>query len=148
MVAYREQDALAKRLIEQNQIKKNIEPRQLTIHADQESSIKSKAVTHLLADLVVTKTHSRPHVSNDNPYSEMQFKTLRYYQKVSSFWHALMTPKQVHYGLAEQIYHHRSKVLETTFNKHPSYFKYKVPVPKTLPRSAWINKPSYDDIIV
>jgi putative transposase len=78
MIAHREQDALARRLIEQTCKNQDIKPEQLTIHADRGSSMKSNAVAHLLADLGVTKTHSRPHVSNDNPYSEAQFKTLKY----------------------------------------------------------------------
>jgi len=78
MVAHREQDSLAKRLIEETCQKQGIQPGQLTVHADRGSSMKSKRVAHLLSDLGITKTHSRPHVSNDNPYSEAQFKTLKY----------------------------------------------------------------------
>jgi putative transposase len=73
MVAHREQNALAKRLIEESAVKQNIAPGQLAVHADRGSSMKSKLVAHLLSDLGITKTHSRPHVSNDNPYSESQF---------------------------------------------------------------------------
>jgi putative transposase len=78
MIAHREQAALAKRLINDSCAKQQIEAEQLTLHADRGSSMKSKVVAHLLSDLGVTKTHSRPHVSNDNPYSEAQFKTLKY----------------------------------------------------------------------
>ena len=78
MVAHREQSALAKRLIQDTLEKQQISKGELMIHADRGTSMKSKAVAHLLADLGVTKTHSRPHVSNDNPYSESQFKTLKY----------------------------------------------------------------------
>lgn len=166
MVAHREQDALAKRLIEESCIKQNIEPGQLAVHADRGSSMKSKAVAHLLADLGVTKTHSRPYVSNDNPYSEAQFKTLKYchqfpdrfgsIQDARSFcqqffsWYnkehrhsgiALMTPEQVHYGFADPIIDQRSKVLKAAFFSHPERFKGKVPVPQLLPRAAWINRP-------
>ena len=171
MVAHREQTALAKRLIEQSCIKQNIQPGQLTIHADRGSSMKSKGVANLLVDLGVTKTHSRPHVSNDNPYSESQFKTLKYCPEfpdrfgsihdARSFcqpffgWYnkdhyhsgiALMTPENVHYGLAEQIIEVRSQVLKTAFFKHPKRFKGNVPKPLALPKAAWINKPSTDDI--
>lgn len=171
MVAHREQTALAKRLIEQSCIKQNIQPGQLTIHADRGSSMKSKGVANLLVDLGVTKTHSRPHVSNDNPYSESQFKTLKYCPEfpdrfgsihdARSFcqpffgWYnkehyhsgiGLMTPQNVHYGLAEQINEVRSQVLKTAFLKHPKRFKGNVPKPFTLPKAAWINKPSTDDI--
>ncbi len=167
MVAHREQKALAKRLIEQSCLKQQIEPGQLTLHADRGSSMKSKVVAQLLADLGVTKTHSRPHVSNDNPYSESQFRTLKYCpqfpQRFGSIqdcrgfcqeffsWYnkehrhsgiALMTPEQVHYGLADQITQHRASVLAAAFAKHPNRFKNNIPVPDTLPKAVWINPPS------
>jgi len=169
MVAHREQDALAKRLIEETCIRQNIEPGQLTVHADRGSSMKSKAVAHLLSDLGITKTHSRPHVSNDNPYSEAQFKTLKYcpqfperfgaVEDARSFcqpffnWYnkehrhsgiALMTPEQVHYGFADQIADQRSEVLRAAFLKHPERFKGKMPTPQPLPEAAWINKPNFN----
>ena len=78
MVAYRESAELAKRLIEESCKKQGIQPGQLTLHADRGTSMRSKPVALLLADLGVTKTHSRPHVSDDNPYSESQFRTLKY----------------------------------------------------------------------
>lgn len=169
MVAHREQKALAKRLIEQSCLKQNIQQGQLTLHADRGSSMKSKVVAHLLADLGVTKTHSRPHVSNDNPYSEAQFKTLKYcpefperfgsIQDSRSFcqyffkWYnkehyhsgiALMTPEQVHYGMAEKIVEFRSQVLSQAFQINPIRFKGRIPEPPALPEAAWINKPSTD----
>jgi putative transposase len=171
MVAHREQDALAKRLIEESCAKQNIKPGQLTVHADRGASMKSKVVAHLLADLGVTKTHSRPHVSNDNPYSEAQFKTLKYcpqfpgrfgsIQDAKSFcqpffnWYnkehrhsgiALMTPEQVHYGMAKHVHQYRALVLEAAFEKNPNRFKGKVPAPKLPPKAAWINKPSTDEL--
>ena len=85
MVALREQDALAEKLIRESCVKQNIASGQLTVHADRGASMKSKLVAHLLADLGITKTHSRPHVSNDNPYSEAQFKTLKYCFIIDSF---------------------------------------------------------------
>lgn len=166
MIAHREQDALAKRLIEHSCKNQGIEPEQLTIHADRGSSMKSKVVAHLLADLGVTKTHSRPHVSNDNPYSEAQFKTLKYCPEFPEsfgsiqdarafcqdfFAHynkehrhsgiALMTPEQVHYGLANQIMKQRSEVLQAAFQRNPQRFKGKMPMPQPLPEAVWINKP-------
>src|SRR6266478_6271236 len=78
MVAYRESAELAKRLIEESCKKQSIQPGQLTLHADRGTSMRSKPVALLLADLGVTKTHSRPHVSDDNPYSESQFRTMKY----------------------------------------------------------------------
>ena len=171
MIAHCEQDALAKRLIEESCSKQQIKPDQLSIHADRGSSMKSNVVAHLLADLGVTKTHSRPHVSNDNPYSEAQFKTLKYcpqfpdrfgsIQGARSFcqpffnWYnkehrhsgiALMTPEQVHYGMDKTIYQNRSEVLAAAFKKNPNRFKSKLPVPKSLPSAAWINKPTTDEV--
>jgi putative transposase len=167
MVAHREQKALAKRLIEDSCHKQMIEPKQLTLHADRGSSMKSKVVAHLLADLGVTKTHSRPHVSNDNPYSEAQFKTLKYCPQFPErfgciqdsrsfcqeffFWYnkehhhsgiALLTPEQVHYGLDEQIIGRRSAVLAAAYEQHRNRFKYKMPVPARLPKEVWINPPA------
>jgi putative transposase len=169
MVAHRELKSLAKRLIEESCIKQNIVPGQLTIHADRGSSMKSKVVAQLMADLGVTKTHSRPHVSNDNPYSESQFKTMKYcpafpgrfgsIQDSRSFcqdffsWYnkehrhsgiGLMTPENVHYGLSGLFNENRSKVLRTAFEKNPQRFKGKMPQPPELPEAVWINKPSSD----
>lgn len=173
MIAHREQDALAKRLIEESCIKQEIKPDQLTIHADRGSSMRSKAVALLLSDLGVTKTHSRPHVSNDNPYSEAQFKTLKYCPEFPdrfgsiqdarlfcrSFfnWYnkehhhsgiALMTPEQVHYGKAKKITDFRSRVLASAFQKHPERFKGKIPKLIQLPKAVWINKPLNEKIRV
>jgi putative transposase len=173
MVAHREQKALAMRLIEQSYIKQRVKPGQLTVHADRGSSMRSKAVAHLLADLGVTKTHSRPHVSNDNPYSEAQFKTLKYcpafpsrfgsiqdaraFSKPFFNWYnkehhhsgiALMTPEQVHYGMVENVLNYRAKVLEKAFAKNPARFKGRLPKPLTLPEASWINKPSTDQIVL
>jgi len=166
MVAHRESARLAERLIAATCEKQNIARNQLTLHADRGSSMKSKLVAHLLADLGVTKTHSRPHVSNDNPYSEAQFKTLKYSpsfpdrfgsiqdarafcQKFFSWYNSvhkhtgigLMTPEQVHYGLAEKIQAQRAAVLENAFKEHEKRFKGKMPKPFPLPEAAWINKP-------
>jgi len=173
MVAHREQKALAKRLIEQTCIKQDIIPGQLTIHADRGSSMKSKVVAQLMADLGVTKTHSRPHVSNDNPYSESQFKTLKYRPAFpdrfgsiqdsrtfcQEFFHwynnehrhsgiGLMTPKSVHYGLAEKLKQQRAIVLQAAFERNPQRFKGKIPQPPILPEAVWINKPSSNDMVV
>ena len=166
MVAHRESAALAKRLIQETCEKQYIAEGQLCIHADRGSSMKSKVVANLLADLGVTKTHSRPYVSNDNPYSESQFKTLKYcpgfperfgsIQDAREFcrkfftWYntvhkhsgiGLMTPEQVHYGQAQHILNHRAKVLESAFKEHEKRFKGKMPKPLPLPEAAWINKP-------
>lgn len=170
MVAHRESAALAKRLIEDTCHKQGIVPGQLIIHADRGSSMRSKCVAQLLADMGVTKTHSRPHVSNDNPYSESQFKTLKYcpqfperfgsIQDARDFcqdffrWYnqdhrhagiGLVTPEQLHYGIAHEIVEYRQSVLEAAFEANPSRFKGKTPRPPKLPVAAWINRPSSDD---
>ena len=166
MVAHREQAALAERLIKDTIAKQRIQPEQLTIHADRGSSMKSKAVALLLSDLGVTKTHSRPQVSNDNPYSESQFKTLKYsptfperfgsIEDARSFcrdffgWYngdhkhsglGLLTPEQVHYGEHQEVLQKRATVLEAAFKEHPARFKGLVPRPLPLPEAAWINPP-------
>lgn len=169
MVAHYERTSLAKELISQSFIKQQIPPGQLTIHADRGSSMKSKGVAQLLCDLGVTKTHSRPHVSNDNPFSEAQFKTLKYCPQFPdrfgsiedarnfcrNFFNyynkehchtgiGLVTPEQMHYGLAEQIYENRTKVLHAAFDQNPTRFKGKRPVPPDIPNEAWINKPEHE----
>jgi putative transposase len=170
MVAHREQRALAHRLIDQTCAKQNIQPGQLTIHADRGSSMTSKVVAQLMADLGITQTHSRPHVSDDNPYSESQFKTLKYcpefpdrfgsIEDARAFcgpffsWYnkkhrhsgiALMTPEQVHYGMAQRVIAQRAGVLEAAFMRNPIRFKGKMPKPYALPEAVWINKPSTDE---
>ena len=165
-IAYRESAALAEELIAQTCAKQNIEPGHLTIHADRGSAMTSKAVAFLLADLGVTKTHSRPHVSNDNPYSEAQFKTLKYRpgfparfgciedarQHCQAFfaWYntehrhsgiGLMTPETVHYGRAEQTIAQRQGVLSAAYQTHPERFVRKTPAPLAMPAAAWINPP-------
>ena len=171
MIAQRELGALAKRLIEDTCGKQNIAPDQLLIHSDRGPSMKSKPVALLLSDLGVTKSHSRPHVSNDNPYSEAQFKTLKYCpqfpgrfgsiqdarcfcQRFFSWYNkehrhsgiGLMTPEQVHYGLAQKVYEGRCQVLLSAYEKTPERFKGKVPKPLALPEAAWINKPKSDSV--
>lgn len=166
MVAHREQAVLAKRLIKASCVKQHIQQDQLTLHADRGSSMKSKAVALLLSDLGVTKTHNRPHVSNDNPYSESQFKTLKYcpefpgsfgsIEDARSFcrdfftWYncehkhsslGLLTPEQVHYGLDKEILQKRADVLKAAFKAHPQRFKGKIPLPLPVPEAAWINPP-------
>lgn len=170
MVATKESSELAKRLIADTYRKQGIEPGQLTIHADRGSSMKSKTVAFLLADLGVTKTHSRPHVSDDNPYSEAQFKTLKYRpdfpQRFGSIedsrtfcqsffkWYnsehyhsgiAMLTPESVHYGDADQIMKTRTQALKLAFEANPSRFKGKIPMPEKMPEAAWINKPKSND---
>lgn len=166
MVASRESKVLAERLFAETIRKQGIIHGQLTIHADNGSSMTSKPVAFLLADLGVTKTHSRPHVSNDNPYSESQFRTLKYRpnfpDRFTSIeesrvfcakffrWYnhdhhhsglGLHTPADVHYGRADAVRAARATVLDLAYAAHPERFVRKPPEPPELPQAAWINKP-------
>jgi putative transposase len=166
MVAYRESAELAKLLIEESCKKQHIQPGQLTLHADRGTSMSSKPVAFLLADLGVTKTHSRPHVSNDNPYSESQFRTLKYrpefpdrfgcIQDSRAFsqgffrWYneehrhsslGLLTPTMVHYNQTTRVLEQRQQVLDTAYQLHPERFVRNAPRPPAVPTEAWINKP-------
>ncbi|CAK0751447.1 transposase [Gammaproteobacteria bacterium] len=166
MVAHRESSELAQRLITETCARQGILPGQLTIHADRGSSMTSKGVEQLLMDLGVTKTHSRPYVSDDNPYSEAQFKTLKYRPEfpdrfgsiedsrahcaVFFDWYchehyhtgiALLTPASVHTGQAPGILAQRNLVLQAAFSQHPERFKGRMPVAQPLPEAVWINPP-------
>jgi putative transposase len=166
MVAHQELAALAERLIADTLAKQGITADQLTIHMDRGSAMTSKPVALLLADLGVTKTHSRPHVSNDNPYSEAQFKTFKYRpefpDRFTGIEHArevshdlitwyngehrhsgigLMTPEAVHYGRADELYAARTLVLRQAYETHPERFVNHIPIPPPLPTAAWINPP-------
>jgi putative transposase len=167
MIAYRESAELARRLIEHSCRKQNIAPGQLAIHADRGTSMTSRSVAMLLADLGVIRTHSRPHVSDDNPYSEAQFKTLKYrpdfpdrfgsIEDARRFcqtffpWYnnehhhsglGLLTPADVHYGRAAELISGRQRVLDAAFDLHPERFVRKPPVHPPLPAAVWINKPA------
>ncbi len=166
MVAPRESAVLAERLIEETCERQRIARGQLTLHADRGSSMRSKDVALLLADLGVTKTHSRPYTSTDNPFSEAQFKTMKYrptfpprfgsLQHARRFcvpffaWYntehrhsalAMLTPQDVHDGLAEQRLAKRAVVLAAAYAAHPERFPNGLPTPQTLPQAVWINKP-------
>lgn len=167
MVAHRETAALARRLIQETVAKQQIPPDTLTVHADRGSSMTSKPVALLLADLGVAKSHSRPHVSNDNPYSESQFKTLKYRpafprrfgsiedarafcQEFFSWYNiahrhsgiGMMTPEAVHYRHADQLYQFRAEVLQAAYQARPERFVKGTPRPWPLPTAAWINRPT------
>ena len=166
MVAHRESAALAERLIEESCERQGIGQGQLTLHADRGSSMRSKTVALLLSDLGVTKTHSRPYTSTDNPFSEAQFKTMKYRPEFPDRfgciehgrgfcgpffgWYnnqhrhgslGLLTPHDVHYGLAEQRLAERAQVLMAAYVAHPERFPNGVPTPGALPEAVWINKP-------
>jgi putative transposase len=167
LIAERESARLAEQLIAETCAKQGIEPDQLTLHADRGTSMTSKTVALLLADLGVTKTHSRPHVSNDNPYSEAQFKTMKYRPDypdrfgsiqdarawARSFFHwynhqhhhtgiGLLTPATVHGGQAQAAIDRRQQVLQAAYAAYPKRFVRGVPAPPALPKEAWINRPS------
>jgi putative transposase len=158
---------LAEHLIAETIRKHHVMADQLTIHADRGSSMASKAVALLLADLGVTKSHSRPHCSNDNPYTEAQFKTLKYRPEFPDRFGSLEdgrifcrrffswynedhrhsgigfhTPAAVHFGRAHRVQLERARVLQTAYVAHPERFVRHVPVPPQLPGVAWINKPT------
>ena len=169
MLASREHADLAKRLIRETIEKENVNADQLTIHSDRGPSMKSHTVAQLLATLGVTKSHSRPHVSNDNPFSESQFKTLKYRPDFPDrfgsqedargfcgrFFHwyhhehyhsglGLLTPAMVHYARASTILAARQDVLHAAYAAHPERFVHQPPSPLGLPEAVWINPPSSD----
>ena len=169
MVAPRESAELAEKLFTETIAKQGVDRGRLTIHADNGSSMASKPVAFLLADLGVTKSHSRPHVSNDNPYSESHFKTLKYRPDFPArfgsledarlfltrffawYNHAhrhsgigMHTPVHVHHGHAHAVHDQRAAVLTQAYAAHPERFVRHHPMPPALPTAAWINKPTDD----
>ena len=161
-----ESQDIAKELIEQSCEKQEIMEGQLNIHADRGPAMKSKTVAELMVILGVTKSHSRPHVSNDNPYSEAQFKTMKYrpdypdrfasLEEARTFceefvqWYntehyhsgiAMVTPEDLHYGRAPQIIEARARVLDKAYQAHPERFVRRQPVPQPVPTTVWINPP-------
>ena len=167
MVARRESAELAKQLIAESCARQGISPGSLTIHADRGSSMKSKPVALLLSDLGVTKSHSRPHVSNDNPYSESHFRTFKYRSdfpdRFGSFedarahcqvffpWYntehrhsgiGMLTPEDVHYGRAPRILAARGAVLALAHAAPPERFVRGAPRPAEPPSAVWINPPA------
>ena len=167
LLAEKESAALANRLIAETIAKEGVDPTQLSIHADRGPSMSSKPVAQLLADLGVTKSHSRPHVSDDNPFSESQFKTLKYrpgfperfgsMEDARAFcrqfftWYneehyhsgiALMTPSIVHHGQAAAVLQSRQKILDSAYEVHPERFVRQSPTVKEPPTAVWINPPA------
>ena len=166
MVADRENSALAGRLIQQSCLKHGVQPRVLTLHSDRGAPMTSQCTAQLLADLGVTRSLSRPQVSDDNPFSEAQFKTLKYHPSFPgrfgdqgqaktfcrSFfrWYnaehrhggiSMLTPEQVHFGHADQVIAGRKSVLREAWAAHPERFVRGVPKPKPLPEAVFINPP-------
>jgi putative transposase len=166
LIAEVEAAELAEQLIAETCAKQGVQRAQLTLHADRGSPMIAKTVAILLADLGVAKSHSRPHVSNDNPYSEAQFKTLKYrpdypdrFGSVADARHwarsffawyndqhhhsglGLLTPAVVHTGRAETVRHKRQTVLRQAYHAHPERFTKGQPRPAKLPEAVWINAP-------
>jgi putative transposase len=167
LIGLRETAELAQDFIGATAANQGIDPDTLTLHADRGTSMTSKSVAVLLSDLGITKSHSRPHVSNDNPYSESQFKTLKYrpdfpdefasLEAARAFcqtffpWYntehhhsgiGLLTPEAMHYGLAAARQVVRTATLGVAYAAHPERFVRKAPTPPTIPTAAWINKPA------
>ena len=167
MLASCESAQLAQRLIHESIEKQVVTSDQLVIHSDRGPSMKSHGVAQLLATLGVTKSHSRPHVSNDNPFSESQFKTLKYRPQFpdrfgsqqdahafcQDFFHwyndqhyhsgiGMLTPAMVHYGSAHEVLHQRQQLLDTVYAAHPERFVNGRPSPTQLPQQVWINPPA------
>jgi transposase InsO family protein len=165
-VADTETASLFKALFEDTLAKQPVSAGQLTLHADRGPAMTAKATALLLADLGVTKSHSRPYTSNDNPFSESHFKTLKYQpqfpQRFGSIedakafcraffdWYnrdhhhagiGLMTPDQVHYGQADAVHAARQNTLDNAFQANPDRFVRKSPTPPEKPTAAWINPP-------
>jgi len=166
MIAGQESKALAYELIEESCRKEGVCREQLVLHADRGPAMQAKTVALLLSDLGVGKSHSRPHVPDDNPYSEAQFKTMKYrpdypdrfgcledarvWTRGFFGWYhhqhchtglGLMTPAAVHYGQAGQIRSERQRILEVAYATHPERFVRGIPVPPRLPTAVWINPP-------
>jgi len=167
MVMERESAALAEQCIAETYHREGIQPNQRTLHADNGSAMTAKPVAQLLADLGVTKTHSRPHVSNDNPYSEAQFKTTKYrpdfpdrfgslidaraWMRAFVQWYnhdhchsgiGLLPPAVVHHGQASAMTTARQQVLATAYAAHPERFVRGTPRPPRVPQAVWINRPA------
>jgi transposase InsO family protein len=166
LIAPRECAELAQQLIADTVSRHNVESGMLTLHADRGAAMRSKPVASLLVDLDVAKSHSRPHVSDDNPYSESQFKTMKYRPEFPErfgciedarahcqaffAWYndqhchsgiGYMTPHSVHYGLATQQRAIRQATLDAAFRARPNRFKGKLPLLPPMPTAVWINPP-------
>ncbi len=166
MVADRENSALAGNLITETCARQGVKPNILTLHSDRGSPMTSKCTAQLLADLGVTRSLSRPQVSDDNPFSEAQFKTLKYHPgypgRFDDIDHAtrycrnffpwyneehrhggivMLSPADVHFGRADQMIEKRTRTLHKAAEDHPERFVRGIPKPKSLPEAVWINPP-------
>ena len=169
-IAAHETGEIAQRLISDTIAAHDVDATRLTIHADRGTQQTSRPVAQLYADLGITRSHSRPRVSNDNPYSEAGFKTFKYrpdfprcfdslehavahgdkffdwYNFDHHHWGlALCTPAQVHHGQVDAVIAHRQHVLDTAYTAHPERFVRRPPIAKRPPDEAWINRPTEED---
>lgn len=169
MVAEHETAQLAEQLIADSAAKEGIVPGALTLHADRGSSMRSKTVATLLSDLGIAKAHSRPYVSDDNPNSEAQFKTLKYQPGFPArfgsladarvhcaqffTWYnqqhrhsgiGMMTPENVHTSRATEVRKQRQATLAGAFQRTPNRFKHRMPQPQKVPTAAWISPPTIE----
>jgi putative transposase len=165
-LADKENSEVAEALIQETLLRQHIEPGQLTLHADRGSAMTSKPVAALLVELGVEKSHSRPQTSNDNPFSESHFKTMKYRPEVPErfgsveearetfralfLWYngqhrhsgiAMLTPAMVHGGGGPQIVAARAQVLTHAYEAHPERFVNQAPIPEPLATEVWINPP-------
>lgn len=170
MIAERESGDLAKQLLAESYHKQGVDRKQLTLHADRGSPMISKTLAQMLIDLGVSKSHSRPHTPNDNPFSEAQFKTMKYrpnyparFSSIEAarhwardFFHwynnehhhsrlGLMTPAAVHYGQAPILTAQRQETLATAYEAHPERFVKGRPQPPRVPTVVWINPPQSEE---
>jgi len=166
LIAGHESGRLAEDLLGESCLRQQIQPDQLTLHADRGGAMTAKSLALLMADLGVTRSHSRPHLASDNPFSEAQFKTLKYrpdypqrfgsqadaraWARAFFPWYnhehhhsgiGLMTPATVHNGRAQQLFQDRQSVLQQAYAAHPERFVKGHPVPPSLPTAVWINPP-------
>lgn len=170
MIAEVESSDLAKQLIAETARKQGIQPDQLTLHADNGSPMKGKPLSQLLLDLGITKSHSRPHTSDDNPFSEAQFKTMKYrpdyperfasidaariWARTFFAWYNtehyhsglnLLTPGSVHYGEVRAIQQRRQAIMLAAYAAHPARFAQGEPVVKGAPTAVYINPPKHPE---
>jgi putative transposase len=171
VLAVHEDAELAKEFLEDAIVLQGVARDQLTIHADRGGAMRSKPVSQLLVDLGVTRSHSRPHVSNDNPFSEAQFKTLKYCPAfperfdsieqarelcLAFFAHynhvhrhsgiALHTPASVHYGTHHEVRFQRQATLDAAFAANPTRFRNRAPMAPSIPEAVWINQPAREEV--
>ena len=173
LLADHESAALAEQLMAESCAKQAIARDQLVLHADRGAAMTAKSMAQFLADLAIEQSHSRPYTPDDNPFSEAQFKTMKYrpdypprfdsqaqahaWAKTFFLWYnnehhhvalGLLTPATVHFGLAAAILAQRQTTLNDAYARHPERFVQGIPTPPALPTAVWINPPTHHDSII